>query len=251
MSLKIILHHNNQQYSTDLHRTIDLSIPLEAGPGHVQAWYVDPIRIEPVRMGDWVGEVKQGASVNFRNIFFNPHGHGTHTESVGHISKEDYSINKTLKQYFCFAQLISIELKAVEGDLIISREALEKAIEGTPEAVIIRTLPNAIDKLTKNYSSCNPPYLDVDGAAFLCEKNIKHLLLDLPSVDREQDGGKLLAHHAFWNFPKATRFDATITEMVFVPDNVLDGLYLLNLQTAPFENDATPSRPLLFELAKV
>ena len=251
MSLKILLQHNNQQYSTDLHQGIDLSIPLEAGPGHVQAWYVDPIRIEPVRMGDWVGEVKQGASVNFRNIFFNPHGHGTHTESVGHINKEDYSINKALKQYFSFAQLISIELKNENDDLIITREAIEKVLEGNPEAVIIRTLPNDSDKLTKNYSSSNPPYLDVDAATFLCERNIKHLLLDLPSVDREQDGGKLLAHHAFWNFPGATRFDATITEMVFVPNTVLDGTYLLNLQTAPFENDATPSRPVLFELIKV
>ncbi len=248
MSLKITLQFNKQQYEADLHQSLDISIPLEAGPGHVQAWYVEPIRIEPVRMGEWVGEVKQGASVNFRTIFFNPHGHGTHTESVGHISKEDHSINKSLKHYFDFAQLISLELKVVNDDLIISREALQNAMVGNVEAIIIRTLPNANDKLTKNYSSSNPPYLDADAAAFLCEKNIKHLLLDLPSVDREQDGGKLLAHHAFWNYPNDTRFDATITEMIYVPDTILDGIYLLNLQTAPFENDATPSRPVLFEL---
>ena len=53
-------------------------------------------------MGDWVGDVKQGGSVNFRNISFNPHGNGTHTECVGHISKEDFSINQCLKKFFTF-----------------------------------------------------------------------------------------------------------------------------------------------------
>jgi hypothetical protein len=87
-----------------------------------------------------------------------------------------------------------------------------------------------------------------EAASWICENNIKHLLLDLPSVDREEDGGKLLAHHAFWNYPAAPRKDATITEMIYVREEIKDGLYLLNLQTAPFENDATPSRPVVFGL---
>jgi hypothetical protein len=76
-------------------------------------------------------------------------------------------------------------------------------------------------------------------------------MIDLPSVDREEDGEKLLAHHAFWNYPQATRLDATITELVFVDDKIKDGFYFMNLQVAPFVNDAAPSRPLLFELIKV
>jgi kynurenine formamidase len=38
-----------------------------------------------------------------------------------------------------------------------------------------------------------------DAALFLHESGIKHLLIDLPSVDKEKDEGKLLAHKAFWN----------------------------------------------------
>lgn len=75
-----------------------------------------------------------------------------------------------------------------------------------------------------------------------------HLLIDLPSVDKEHDGGKLTAHKTFWNYPKAPRKEATITEMIFVPNAVKDGLYLLNLQVAPFENDASPSRPVIYPL---
>ena len=74
------------------------------------------------------------------------------------------------------------------------------------------------------------------------------MLIDLPSVDKEKDDGKLLAHKAFWNTSGKTRFDATITEFIFVPNAVKDGTYFLNLQIAPFENDATPSKPILYKI---
>ena len=74
------------------------------------------------------------------------------------------------------------------------------------------------------------------------------MLIDLPSVDKENDGGKLLAHNAFWNTAGSVRMDATITEFIFVPNSVEDGEYLLNLMIAPFENDATPSKPILYKI---
>ena len=75
---------------------------------------------------------------------------------------------------------------------------------------------------------------------------VKHLLIDLPSVDRESDGGVLAFHHAFWEVPNNPNHERTITEMVYVPTEIKDGNYLLNLQMAPFENDASPSRPVLY-----
>lgn len=250
MSLKINLTFNNKNYLADLHKPLDLSIPLVAGPNRLSAWYVDPIKIEPVRMGDWVGEVKQGAAVNFRNIFFNPHGHGTHTETVGHISDKDYPINRLINQFFYFAEVISIAPEIIEGDSVITKQQITNALKYNSEALIIRTLPNHTDKLTRQYSNTNPTYLQKEAAKHLCNLNIKHLMIDTPSVDREQDGGSLLAHHAFWNYPENPRLDATISELIFIEDSIEDGFYLLNLQIAPFENDASPSRPLLFKLVE-
>ena len=100
------------------------------------------------------------------------------------------------------------------------------------------------------YSHTNPPYLLEEAAVYLREKGIKHLLIDLPSVDKEQDGGKLLAHNAFWNTVGEIRFDATITEFIYVPNRSEDGEYLLNLMVAPFENDATLSKPILYKIIK-
>jgi kynurenine formamidase len=124
----------------------------------------------------------------------------------------------------------------------------------TPEAVVIRTFPNENDKLSKKYSNTNPPYLSEEAAIFIRENGIKHLLIDLPSVDKEHDEGKLLAHKAFWNVKDVNnlnddaRLDCTITELIFVSNEVKDGSYLLNLQIASFENDASPSKPVLYQI---
>ena len=77
---------------------------------------------------------------------------------------------------------------------------------------------------------------------------VKHLLIDLPSVDKEKDEGALKAHKAFWDVNGKTRKDCTITEFIYVPNKIADGTYFLNLQIAPFENDATPSKPVLYTL---
>lgn len=232
----------------NLDKPLDISIPLSASSSNVNAWYVGPPEIKPVENGTWVGDVNRGGSVNFRNIFFNPHGHGTHTECVGHISTENYSVNQLLKTFFFKALVVSVLPKEVNGDLVIYPDQLNAYNLDGYEAIVIRTLPNDVAKLHRQYSHTNPAYLDEKTALHIREKGINHLLIDLPSVDREEDGGKLLAHRAFWNYPAHTRLDCTITEFIFVPDHVKDGEYLLNLQFAPFENDASPSRPVLYPL---
>jgi kynurenine formamidase len=245
----------NNIFEIDLSKPIDISIPLSNTHANPIAWYIEKPTIEPVKFGNWIGKVSEGSSTNFNNIFFNPHGHGTHTECLGHITREFYSINQCLKQFFFTAELISIEPENINGDKIITKEQIEKGLSGkTPEAIIIRTLPNSETKKHTNYSKTNPPYFLEEAAIFIRKSGIKHLLIDLPSVDREEDEGRLLAHKAFWNVKDVNnlnedaRLDCTITEMIFVDDSVKDGSYILNLQMAPFENDASPSKPILFKV---
>lgn len=244
------ISHKGKTYQADLSKPIDISIPLRTGEENVSAWYVQPVKIEPVRNGDWIGDVNKGGSVNFRDITFNPHGNGTHTECVGHISKENYTINKSLTTFFFVAELITILPHELEnGDKVITKTHLQNVLEKKrPEAIIIRTLDNNIAKINHHYSNTNPPYLTEEAALLIHEFGVDHLLIDLPSVDREVDGGKLLAHHAFWQYPHQTKVNRTITEMIYVPNHVFDGTYLLNIQIASFENDASPSKPVLYQL---
>ena len=233
----------------DLSKPIDISISLRGEASNVNAWYVNHPKIEPHTDGDFVGKVSEGASTNFNDIWFNPHAHGTHTECVGHITEEFHSVNKNLKQYFFKAEVITLAPEKYQDDFVISRKQLQYALGNKKrEALVIRTLPNMKDKLTKQYSHTNAPYLLEQAVEYLVEKGIEHLLIDLPSIDKEKDGGALLAHNAFWCTSGKVRKQATITEFIYVPNTVKDGKYFLNLQVAPFENDASPSRPVLYKI---
>lgn len=253
--MKTTIIHKNQTFEIDLSKPIDISIPLTNTDENPIAWYIEKPEIEPVKFGDWVGKVSEGSSTNFNNIFFNPHGHGTHTECLGHITREFYSINQCLKQFFFTAELISVTPELIGEDKIISKSQIENALNGKlPEAIVIRTLPNLESKKNQNYSKTNPPYLAEEAAIFIREIGVEHLLIDLPSVDREEDEGKLVAHKAFWNVKNVTnlnvdaRLNCTITELIYVDDSIEDGSYFLNLQIASFENDASPSKPILYKI---
>ncbi|MEN3323267.1 cyclase family protein [Mariniflexile soesokkakense] len=243
------IQYNSKKFQIDLSKPLDISMPLSASENNVNAWYLDDPIIDPVKNEDWIGSVEAGASVNFNNIYFNPHAHGTHTECIGHITKEFHSVNKHIKQFFFTAELISVAAEKYMKDTVISKKQIELLLKGNvPEALVIRTMPNTKDKKKRHYSNTNWTYMTEEAVVFIRDKGIKHLLIDLPSIDREHDGGKLLAHKAFWDFNGKQRLDCTITELIYVPNKIEDGRYLLNLQIAPFENDATPSKPVLYKI---
>lgn len=239
--------HKGKTFRVDFTKPVDISLPVRKGG--VKAWYVNDPVIEPVRMGDWIGEVAQGGSVNFRNITFNPHGHGTHTECVGHISKEFFSVNKSMNQFMFIAELITVLPEEINGDRVITKKSLELFLhDKDPEALVIRTLSNSEEKMRHNYSDTNPAYIHHEAMEYIVGKGIRHLLFDTPSVDKEVDAGALLAHRAFWEYPGNTNVLRTITELVYIPNQVYDGTYLLDLQVAAIENDAAPSRPVLYRV---
>jgi arylformamidase len=120
---------------------------------------------------------------------------------------------------------------------------------------VVRTLPNPPAKRHRDYSGQNAPYLSRPAAQLLVERGIEHLVIDLPSIDREHDEGRLTAHRIFFGIPpgatqlkSVARAQATVTELAYVPDCVRDGPYLLELQVPALSGDAVPSRPLLYAL---
>ena len=254
--MKITLTHQDTTYTCDLARPIDCSIPV----GQVKCFHSTDYKATPYKAGDFVGSVDEGAPVNFYDVVMNPHGNGTHTECLGHITTSQESINDKLKQFHFIAGVLSIHVTTLQdGDRILEKKHFEDAYQkfgydqSRPEALMIRTIPNGTDKLTIDYSDTNPPYLTSEAMTYLVEMGVNHLLLDLPSVDREYDEGKLVCHHIFWNMEgheasEESRHHNTITEMIYIPDEVSDGLYLLNLQIPSLPLDAAPSKPVIYNL---
>ncbi len=245
----ITIKNNSEKYQIDITKPIDISIPIDGAKQNVNAWHIRNPKIFAEQFDKQQMKVSEGAPVNFNSIHFNPHSHITHTECIGHITEEEHSINKNLNQFFFLVEVITVAPENINGDKVISKKQLQFALKNKKrDAVVIRTLPNLEEKKSRQYSNTNPPYLSATAAVHLRNKGIKHLLIDLPSVDKEKDNGALLAHHAFWDTSGNIRSDATITELIFVSNQIKDGAYFLNLMIAPFENDATPSKPILYDL---
>lgn len=242
--------HLDKEYWTDLSKGIDISIPLVDNASGPKCFYAPDFRVEAVRAGDFIGSTDEGSPVNFKNLFVNPHGNGTHTECAGHITSKPFTINQCLETFHFVARLITVEPKLMPDlDRIITDDALTKLGDfGGAQALVVRTLPNGDDKLTKDYSGSNPVYFSEDTILFLNNNGIKHLLTDLPSIDKEVDGGQLAGHKAFWGFPDISGWDKTITEMVYIPSAIRDGLYFCNIQIASIESDASPSKVVLYPM---
>lgn len=230
--------------SVDLSKGHDISI----GIGYSEepaAYGIDRSQIWTFEAGGFIGDVNRGGSCNVKTIRFTPHGNGTHTECVGHISKEQQSLGHILNTHHFPALLIS-NSPNTRGEIDLTPSQLEEIKEGY-EALVIRTLPNSEQKKSQNYLGTEPPFLSSRCLLEIRNCGVQHLLVDLPSIDAEKDG-ELSGHHLFWNYPEDTTSARTITEMVFIPDELADGPYLLALLCPDMNSDAVPSKPFLYSL---
>ena len=269
---------NNQTYKINGEHPFDIAIPLNFNGAQPNAYGVDKAQSKPCEAGDLVGDTRRGGSCNFEQVKFIPHCNGTHTECVGHITNERIDIHDCLKDVFIPAALISVkpenalesgETYAVElneKDRLITQRAIGNALSNleknnpkskiqNPKSLIVRTLPNDKSKLVQTYLENIPPFFSTEAMRFIAEIGVKHLLVDMPSIDRIFDEGKLSNHRIFWNVEQGafgineeSLIRNTITELIYVPNEIADGNYLLNLQIAPFASDASPSRPILFNI---
>lgn len=259
------LKHGRQTWRADLTQPYDLSIPLDFDKPQPSCFRAPRARSETYSVGSFEGDVRLSGSCNCTVHTFIPHCNGTHTECVGHLTYERVSVRDVVVESLLTAKVISVQpttSSKTRGvtDMVITAEALQRACEGQldTQALVVRSLPNGPEKLSRNYDEgpC-PAYFEVEAMQWLVDRDVEHLLVDLPSVDRIADEGRLSAHRIFWGLPEgassvtqAARSQATITELAYVSPRVADGLYLLNLQIAPFVADASPSRPVLYPLVR-
>jgi kynurenine formamidase len=246
MDHKAIIMIDGIHMEWDFMGGINCSFPLQHGANNPNAFHRPHPEFIPFKSGDFIGSTLQGGPVNCAILHLAPHGNGTHTESIWHISTEKYPICNVFERWFFTAQLCTIEPIMIADSMMITKQAIMLALgNARPEAILIRTQKSTEQKM---WSGMDAPAFEPAGLAWLAEIGIRHLLTDLPSVDPEEDEGKLAAHHAFWDYPDNPRIQATITEMIAIPEDVNDGLYLLQFGIAPLMSDASPSMITLYPL---
>lgn len=259
-----------QPWRVHLEPAHDLSIPLTFDAAQPRFFGAPPATSTPLVAGTFVGDVRRGGTCNCESYELTPHCGGTHTECVGHITLERVSVRDAAKALLYPAVLASVTPVAASdtdersdpmpqsGDRLVTRSELVRATRGMhldgSSAIVIRTLPNTAGKQSRNYDAGHaPPYFTIAAIEWMLGLGVEHLVVDLPSIDRASDQGRLTAHRLFWGMPPgeqsvaaAKRAHATITELAYIDDSVPDGHYMLSLQIAPFAADAAPSRPLLY-----
>mgnify|MGYP001253011542 CR=1 FL=1 len=263
--MKALLDIEEKKIQVDFSKGQDISIPLLFNGDQPNTYNVGKAISKPYSDGQFIGDTRKGGPCNFETYSITPHCNGTHTECVGHITKERISILSSLKEEIILSILITVCPETSKEnynpplnseDLVITKKQLEDKLKDINfnclDALIIRTLPNTKHKKERDYMETPSAFFTIEAMNYIVSLGIKHLLVDTPSVDRLFDDGILSAHNIFWE-TKEKLFNIntackTITEMIFVPNKIKDGKYLLNLQVAPFFTDAAPSRPILYKI---
>ncbi|MBS0396098.1 MAG: cyclase family protein, partial [Proteobacteria bacterium] len=205
---EVLLTRAGRRYSADLSDPLSLAMPVDfdgVQPNHFGA---PRAHAQPLEAVDFVGDVRAGGTVNCERLSLTPHCNGTHTECVGHLTSDRIAVHEVLRGGLAVTRLVSVrpvaagdcgeqaDPEADAGEAVITAAALARALATLPgesEALVVRTLPNDAGKLGRRYTGAAPaPYFTAEAAALVVESGVRHLVVDLPSLDRAQDRGRLV-----------------------------------------------------------
>tara|TARA_Y100001970_G_C14021868_1_gene743962 strand:+ start:124 stop:924 length:801 start_codon:yes stop_codon:yes gene_type:complete len=255
-----------KKYTIDLNKFYDLSIPIDINKKSPSFYDEKPIIIKYYKDQDnKIWSTKDGAPCNIPIIDLNIHCGTTHSECRSHITKESLTISEVIKDFFIPSILLSVEPQDTinnetyhcnfnNKDSIITERLLKKHLElykgKSIKAIIIRTLPNIENEvLSKDYNKEHNPFFSNEAILYIKSLGIEHLIVDIPSIDRFDDGGNLGNHQIFWGLTDIPN-NNTITELAFISNEIKDGFYILSLNVSNINLDASPCRPIIYPILK-
>src|SRR5687767_74567 len=200
-----------RSFRADLGSPVSIAIPLDFDGPQPSCFDAPRAEARPFRAGPFVGDTRAGGSCNCEILTLAPHCNGTHTECVGHVTDDRVAVRERVPGRLCLALLVTVAPVAASdsregsdpppapGDRLLTAAALEAAFVRAdtppPAALVVRTRTDAPHRAYRGPAPA--PYLTREAAAWLVARGIDALVLDLPSADRADDGGKLTAHRTF------------------------------------------------------
>jgi len=245
------IKYNSKEYFISSKNAVDLSIQNNFSGNAPTFYNASQPSNKPLISKNFIGDVKQGGSCNVPVVSLNIHCTGTHTECEGHVSNSNVSIVDICPVGLIPALLITVEPELTsetdesyharwDGELVITKQSIQKKVDQSHSALIIRTIPNDKSKISRNYDKITAPFFTHQAIDYIASAGVEHLLVDLPSVDKADDGGKLGNHKRFFKYGK------TISELLFINDSIDDGFGFLQIQIPNWALDAVPSRPIFY-----
>src|ERR1700730_13359846 len=134
-----LIDFGHGQVRIDLSRPISLAIALDFSDEQPRHFGAPQATSHPCAVPGFSGSVEHGASCNCQTLTLIPHCNGTHTECVGHLTREPLDAHRVAPLGFLPALLVSIETvdantsgESTEptpqsGDKLMTRRALEES----------------------------------------------------------------------------------------------------------------------------
>ncbi len=269
----MILHleHGGQLRRVDTRAFFELGLPLDFAGPQARAFGGPLASAQTFEQGGFRGDTSRGGPCNVRQLQLSPHLNGTHTESAAHLSSKGPALDACSWPSLLPATLLQVEPVAaaessdtlgpasLPGDRVIDSRMLEAALEHADpawrQALLLRVMPLEHEAFRDWQDPCDTPYFSPAALRLLREEGVEHLLCELPSVDRLDDGGLLQAHRAWWNLSDTNNPDVpgegrrrSITELALLPPELKQGPGLLELLPPRFRSDAAPSAPRFYPL---
>ncbi len=264
-----------QELEADAGAATSIALPFDPRLARSRAFGLRPTTAPPVDIGGGrTLEVGRGAAINCADLHLNAHGGGCHIEGVGHISREPWPLSTATLPALWPATLLDVtparlgasgEHAAGKGapeDWVLTRVAFERALDAAAEtvrdlaaepaafadALVLRSDVDGAIGPDFDFHGGGAPYPTAEAMALLAALPTRLLVLDLPSLDREDDGGTAPNHAIWWGFPdgdravaRATRRDRLLVELARVPLALAAGPWLLQLGVPPVVSDAAPA----------
>lgn len=256
-----ILHCGRLHY-INYNQSVRLSVRIDLCNNLINIYGGVPASQEPLIYDSHIASVSHGGACNASQIHLVPHCHGTHTECVGHILPEKYHVADIKFEPFIAATFIRVTPQRIDAtteeynayannsDYVITRVAIDNALTFF-SADYFQALVIASDAVGWLPEGTSAPYFTYQAMDRIVALGVRHLLVDIPSIDRLHDGGRMDNHRCFWGINenvgiKQMRASCSVTEMIRVPQEISEGHYFLSVYLPDISGDALPSMPMLF-----
>jgi len=226
--------------------------------------------------GQFVGDVERGGSCNVDILSYVPHGI-THLETSAHIlgaASAPPTVKDIPPQHLSgIALLIDLTHLETNPGSRIPWDAVEEKLKQNVLPVSMLAIKTKASMLPPDYDFSGNDFLSVSPSAArgihdyevtingtadpstILQRRIDCLILDLPSIDPEEDQGKLLAHRRFFGLPD-TGHDAQDPEKrVLVElarfENLSEGYYFVTVTPPLFQANAVSTGIIFQHLTEI
>ncbi len=242
--MQLEIEHCQKKFKINQNIYFDITIPIQKQE-NVNCYFLDSPSFQYFESPEFSGNLSKGGSVNCEKISFYPHASGTHTECALHVYPVDFTMKDFNLPALMPAVVLTLNPICSNLDSFIDDTLLNNFNNDlNAEVIVLRTLPNLSDKLNKNYSNTNPTYLKPNAIEVFKKMGFKHIVTDLPSIDKESDEGLLLSHKV-WFKDNDYNYN-TITELTYIQDDIKDGFYFISIKCPKIQTDAVPSSVVLY-----